>query len=395
MKKATREQTKAHNKNLVLNAIYAHCEISRADLARITHLTRSTVSEIVTELIDDGLIKEIGLGESAGGKPPILLCIESEANHVLGIDLASGEFRGAVINLRGEIKNRVDLSVENITGEEALLVVYQLIDRLLELTDRPILGIGIGAPGLMDTDNGVVRYAVNLGWQDLHLGELLKDKYQLPVYIANDSQVSALAENSFDSNTQVDNLVLIKVGRGVGSGIILNQQLYCGDGSGAGEIGHIKVDQPGELCRCGNRGCLETLISSRAIRQKAKEIARETPHAYLNTSVADIESITLEDVYAAYQNGDPDIQALISHAGQSLGQVFASLVSVLNIQRIVIAGSMSIFGDGLIKSVLNSLEASALPALVNGTQITTSKMGEEIVMLGAASMVLQHELGII
>jgi N-acetylglucosamine repressor len=395
MKKATREQSKSHNKTLILNTIYNNPEISRASVARITRLTRSTVSDIVAELIEEGLVTEIGQGQSAGGKPPILLIVNEEARHIIGIDLASSEFRGALIDLRGAIKNRVNLPINNLSGEEALSLVYRLIDRLLELKTVPILGIGIGTPGLMDAEKGIVRNAVNLDWHDLPLANLLRERYQLPVFIANDSQVSALAEFTFGESRGTSNLLLVKVGRGVGAGLILNQQLYHGDGFGAGEIGHVKVDPDGELCRCGNYGCLETKISSRAIRREARQLAERNPGSIINQLVDTPQAITTEVVLEAFKKGDSGVQAIIEQVGKDLGDVLAYLVSMLNVQRIVVAGSVSSFGKGVSDPVKRQLQSHTLTAISQDIEIEISSLGEEIVMLGAAGMVLQNELGIL
>jgi len=395
MKKATREDTKVHNKTLILNTVYNGQDVSRADISRITGLTRSTVSDIVSELIDEGLVGEMGLGQSAGGKPPVLLNAIGEARHIIGIDLASGEFRGALVNLRGEIKERIDVPIHDQSGEAALEQVFALIDELLARTDSPILGIGIGAPGLMDADNGVVLNAVNLDWQELALGDKLEARYQLPVYIANDSQISTLAEYNFGDLPKVANLLLVKISRGVGAGIIINQQLFHGDGFGAGEIGHVRVEEDGELCRCGNHGCLETKISSRAIRRQAKAIAKEHLDSLLHQSSVDVEQLTLEDVLDAYHAGDPYIANLIQEIGLSLGKALSYVVSLLNIQHVVLAGSVAAFGEGLLAPASARLNESILPGLVDHTELSVSDLGEEIVILGAAGMVLQNELGIL
>lgn len=394
MEKATREHTKFHNRNLVLNQVYTQGEISRADLARATGLTRSTVSEIVNALIEDALIIEVGHGVSAGGKPPILLSVDSEARHIIGIDLASGEFRGALINLRGEIKHRMKMPMENVSGKNALSQVYALIDELIKFAEQPILGIGIGTPGLMDAERGVVITAVNLDWQDLSLADLLEGRYHLPVYIANDSQVSALAEYSFGDNEQVSNLVLVKVGRGVGAGIVQNKELYHGDGFGAGEIGHVKVDEHGGLCGCGNYGCLETKISSRAIRKKALIIAERHVDSMLAIALKNKGELHTEDILKASRDGDPYVADIIDDVSKDLAKALSFLVSILNIQRIVIAGSVSDFGEALLVPLREYLQPSALSVLTEQTEIFTSSLGENIVMLGAAAMILQNELGI-
>ena len=394
MEKATREQSKSHNKALILNTIYQSENLSRADISRITHLTRSTVSEIIAELIEEGLVAETGTGKSAGGKPPVLLALVDDARQIIGIDLASGEFRGALINLRGDIQQRINFSIEDSSGEQALEIVFNLIDQLVQKASRPIIGIGIGAPGIMDSEKGVVITAVNLDWQNLPLVEILQDKYDIPVYIANDSQVSALAESKFGTTEKGENLLVVKIGRGVGSGIIIDNHLFQGDGFGAGEIGHIKVEDNGVQCRCGNFGCLETRISSRAIRKLATQLSLDTQTTAL-TPNTDGSPVTTEEVVAAFQAGDPEIIKIIRDAGSYLGQTLSFITSTLNINQVVIAGSVSLFGDGIIQPALDVLQGSTLPAIANQVKITSSSLGEEIVMLGAAGLVLHHELSIL
>jgi hypothetical protein len=279
MKKATRQQTKQHNYRLVLKTVYDHTDLSRADVARITRLTRTTVSDIVSGLIEQDLLEERGLGESAGGKPPILLSVKNDARQVVCLDLSNHFFRGALVNLRGEISSQISLPVESPMGERALACVYELIDRLTLAATAPIAGIGIGSPGLVDAHGGVIRRAVNLGWIDLPLKSLLEGRYRLPIYIANDSQTAALAEFTFGAGKEASNLVVIKVGQGIGSGIVLQGQLHYGDGFGAGEIGHLKVVEDGAQCSCGNTGCLETVASQRA--------RNELPSRVLSTMAAE------------------------------------------------------------------------------------------------------------
>jgi glucokinase-like ROK family protein len=349
----------------------------------------------VANLIDAGLVTEKGFGQSAGGKPPMLLQVVDNARQIVGIDLASGEFRGALINLRGEIQEWVCIPIDEKSGEEALEDVFDLIDRLLASAKSPITGIGIGAPGIMDSDNGIVRMAVNLDWKDLPLVEILEKKYQIPVHIANDSQVSALAEYKFGDGGKVSNLLVIKASRGVGSGIVINNQLYQGDGFGAGEIGHIRVEDDGKLCRCGNHGCLETLISSRAIRTFAVEAASKNQNSLLNQYIKENHPIALEDVHAAYLAGEPQVIEIINQVGAYLGRALSYVVSTLNINRVVIAGSVSIFGKGIINPALEEFQGSVLSNIASEVEILSSKLDEEIVILGAAGMVLQKELGIL
>ena len=394
MKKATRQQTKAHNTRLILKTIYDEGEVSRADIARLTGLTRTTVSDAVAELIEDGLVTEVGLGPSAGGKPPTLLSIVDDSRYLLGIDLAESEFRGAVTNLRGEIKHRLSLPIHDRDGDAALALVYDLIDDLVAVADSPILGIGIGTPGLMDARRGVVRNAVNLDWHDLPLGDLLEERYELPVYIANDSQVAALAEFTFGDSKDVSNLIVIKVGRGTGAGIVLNRQLYYGDGFGAGEIGHVAVLENGELCRCGHYGCLETVTSSQAIVRHAQAIAKNDPHSTLHRLVATPEEINTDIVLQAFEVGDEALRQVIAEVGHHLGIAVANLVGALNVERIVIAGSVARFGQALLEPIVREVRRRSLAALADETCIEITSLGSDIVILGAAALLLTRELGL-
>ena len=258
MQKATRQQTKEHNRNLVLKTIFEHASISRAQIARITSLTRTTVSEIVADLIAEGLVNEIGVGSSIGGKSPILISLNENARYLIGLDLAQYQFSGAVINLRGQIQEMVSLPVNNRNGDEALALVYKIIDQLVQDEYQPLVGIGVGTPGLVNTRDGVVVNAVNLDWRDLPLAHLLRSRYQLPAYVLNDSQAAAMGEYTYGEGRNTENnLVVVHVGHGIGAGIVINGQLFQGDGGGAGEIGHVVVARDSLLqCRCGNRGCL-------------------------------------------------------------------------------------------------------------------------------------------
>jgi N-acetylglucosamine repressor len=395
VKKATQEATKLHNTQLILKTIYDRDEISRADVARITGLTRSTVSDIVSKLLNDGLVAETGFASSSGGKPPILLSVSDNARYLIGIDLANSEFRGAIVNLRGEIVSRVSMPINERDGDSALELVYTLVEKLLAASDKPIQGIGIGSPGLMDPVKGVVLKSVNLDWENMPLGELLEARYNLPVYIANDSQVAALAEFTFGSVEGSSNLLLVKIGRGIGSGIIINSQPYYGDNYGAGEIGHVVVIQDGERCRCGNFGCLETLVSSRAIAKRAKSIARGNPESILNRFISSLDEIDTEVILRAYQAGDEEVKTIINETGEILGRALAYTVCTLNINTVVIAGSLSRFGNGLRDPVERMVQQCVLPAIGRQTEVVISKLGEDIVVLGAASLILSHEIGVV
>jgi glucokinase-like ROK family protein len=395
VRKATREQTRRHNSRLVLRTIYDCGQTGRAEVARATQLTRTTVSSVVSDLMEQGLVEEIGYGPSEGGKPPVLLHVVDDARHVIGIDLACDEFRGAVVNLRGEIRHRASLPLRSRDADTALTRLYSLVDDLLAATHSPLLGIGIGTPGLMDPVQGEVRQAVNLDWQDLPLRGLLEERYGLPVYVANDCQVAAMAEYNFGAGPGSGSLVVIKIENGIGAGVVLDGRLFHGDTFGAGEIGHVTVVENGEVCRCGNRGCLETVASVKSILRQAQEIARTDPSSLLHAHGPDPDGISMDTVCRAVEVGDEAMGQVVRRAGRCLGMIAASLVAVLSVRRILIAGSITCLGNTLLDVIRGEMVRRSLPAVASKTELAMSRMGPDIVNLGASALVLTQELGLL
>jgi len=392
--KATREQTRVHNSRLVLRTIYERQEISRADVARETRLTRTTVSDVVADLMAEGMVEEVGYGPSAGGKPPILLSVVPDSRHLIGLDLANDAFRGAVVNLRGQVRRQITVPLHDRDGEDALALVYEIVESLKAATDSPLLGVGIGSPGLMDASNGIVRRSVNLDWYDLPLRDLLEARFDLPVYVANDSQVAALGEYTFGHGLGVENLVVIKVGYGVGAGIVLDGRLFHGETFGAGEIGHVTVVEDGERCRCGNLGCLETVASARALIGQAQAIAEADASSLLHQFVADPGEITLETICRALEGGDEQVRQMVQRVGKYLGIAAANIVGLLSARRIVIAGSVACLGQPLLEIVRQEMARRSLAIVANEAEVVLSSIGSDIVILGASALVLNRELGL-
>jgi glucokinase-like ROK family protein len=394
LRKATREQTRVHNSRLVLRTIYERQEISRADVARETRLTRTTVSDVVADLMVQSMVEEVGYGPSAGGKPPILLSVVPDSRHLIGMDLASDEFHGAVVNLRGQVRRQISIPLHDRDGEAALALVYEIVESLCAATESPLLGIGIGSPGLMDASNGIVRRSVNLDWHDLPLRGLLEERFDLPVYVANDSQVAALGEYTFGNGSGVENLVVIKVGHGVGAGIVLNGRLFHGETFGAGEIGHVAVVENGEPCRCGNLGCLETVASVRALIGQAQAIADGNPNSHLHRFAAGPSEISIETICRALEAGDEQVQQMIQRVGRYLGIAAANIVGLLSARRIVIAGSVTCLGQALLDVIRREMTRRSLAIVANEAEIVLSSLGSNIVILGASALVLNRELGL-
>ncbi len=376
--KATLRETREHNEQLVLATIYDDGPVSRAEVARRTGLTRTTVSDVVDRLIRAGLSREVGRGPSTGGKAPILLQVPDDARLLVGVDLGDTVFRAATVNLRGEILHRIEVPSEDADGQAAVDRALDLLDRLISMRVGQVVGIGIGAPGLIDTTDGTVVQAVKRDWRNLPLAAMVGARYGLPVYVANDSQVAALAEHVFGA-VRSANLIAIKVGLGVGAGLVLNGELFQGDGFGAGEIGHTVVEPDGEVCRCGSRGCLETVASSRAVLARL-QVLRGEP-------------VSLESAVEAFRQGDPGVRRVVLEAGERLGVAVSGLIGALDVHRIVLAGTMAAFGEPWLDAVRASLRRGALPALARQVQLELGGI-DDIVILGASALLMTRELGL-
>ncbi len=393
--KATREQTKLHNKRLILKLVYDQKLISRADVARATHLTATTVSTAIAELMAEGLVEEVGSVSTDRGKPPILIQLIKDAKLVIALDLSRNVFRGALLNLRGEVKYQLDVAVENRTKEEALALVYQLIDDLLAQSPIPVMGIGIGVPGIIDIDRGYLHQAVNLGWYNLPLRELLVQRYKLAAMVVNDNQAVVLAEHHFGQHQKQQHLVVIRVGNGIGAGMLLNNQLL--QSHGVGEIGHVMVQENGELCSCGNYGCLETVISNRAVIKQAQSIARQNPASLLNQFASSPDAITIDSIIQAIAAGDTTLQPLIEVVGQHLGSAIANLIGVLGMTKILLAGRVAQFGQPLLEIVKQEVCKRSLTARLDPPVIDLVTIRPNIsdtIVLGAATALLADQLGL-
>lgn len=393
LQKATNQQTRLINEQLVLRTIYDRNPISRADVARATGLTRTTVSDVVEQLLGAGLAEEIGLGRSTGGKAPILLRVPAEARHLVGIEVGDTHLTGAIVSLRGEVLRRVEVPLDGRDGDMALARLDGLIDELVKPTDAPILGIGIGTPGLVDTTTGTVRWAVNLDWRDLPLGARLRERWNLPVHVANDSHAAALGEYTFGGHEPRESMVVVKVGRGIGAGIVIEGQLYAGEGSGAGEIGHSAIADNYRPCRCGSVGCLETLASTRAVVQRARELAPHAPDSVLNAS-AKSEPIDFDELVLAFADGDDLAREVLLDSARHLGRAIGGLIGTLSIRHVVLVGEMTRFGEPWLTAVRREAHRSALAILSDATTIEIGRPGDDLVVLGAAALLMTRELGL-
>lgn len=374
LSKATHAHTRALNASLVLRSLYDLGPISRADIARLTGLTRTSVGDLVADLEREGLARDVGLGPSTGGKQPILVALVDDARTVIVLDLGERTFTAALADLRGEITSKRTRDLDGRDGEAAVQLVHDLIDEVRTEATSPILGIGVGTPGIVDGD-GTIRWAVNLDWQDLALATILAERHGLPTVVANDSRAAALATYLFQGDDRPANLVVIRVGRGIGAGLILRDQPFGGDGEAAGEIGHVVIEPDGSACHCGRFGCLETVASAGAIVRAA-------------------DGATLAEVATRAAAGDEAALAVTRAAGRAVGAAIANMTGTLDVRHITIMGTAVTLGEPWFAAIRDEVARRSLGPLGRETRIADGGTGEDATLLGAAALLLTRELGL-
>ncbi|MFV4913713.1 ROK family transcriptional regulator [Microbacterium lacticum] len=356
------EHARAHNRSLVLQTLFHQGAMSRADLSRETGLTRVTISDLIAELIEDGYVAERGTREVTGpGKPAILVDLDREGHRIIGLDLSrSDRFLGAVLTLDGEIVARQEASVP-ADPADILATVIRLTRELVADAHAPVLGVGVGSPGIVD-DHGTVLTAPNLRWTDIDLEGILRAEVSLPVLVANDANAAVLAEYTFGGAG--DDVMLVRVGRGVGSGLLSGGQPMLGGRFAAGEIGHVTVGTDGgPVCVCGKVGCLEAWLS-----------------------VPSLERALAEE--------GADATAVLRDAGERLGIALAPIVGALDLSEIVLSGPSPLLDGPLAEATVETLRARTLAEFHDGVQVRMTEQGEDIVLRGAAVMVLSGQLGV-
>jgi predicted NBD/HSP70 family sugar kinase len=382
-RKATRHDQRNQNLRLVLQCVLGEGSISRADIARTTGLTPATISHLVAELEGNGLVVELGTGPSAGGKPPTLYGLNAGARSIVAIDLSDSERVGSVLDLKATSAFRTTRSHHSLQGQAGIDQLIATIDELLEETPAPVLGIGIGTPGVI-ADNGTVVEASYLDWHDIPLGAILSERYSLPVHIINNSRAAALAEYSFGGH-KAENLLVVKIGNGIGAGVLLDGRVHGGEDSAAGEIGHVVVDPNGVPCYCGKSGCLETMAGApRLIEAFAPVLGDQQDLA---------EGMRLAGVAAAA--GDERVLSIIDDTARNLGRVLSTTVAILDIHRVVISGIVSSLGDPFLDRLRDEIDRAVLPALAAKLDLCYGRTGDRAVRMGAAALVVNQELGVV
>lgn len=316
---------------------------------------------------------------------------------VVGVDLGGTKIHTVLADGRGQVKAEIVVPTKAEEGVDVVLnTLIQSITSLthaagLALHKRDIRGVGVGAPGPLDTRTGVVYVAPNLGWRNVPLKSRLEAALQLPVLIDNDANLAALGEQRFGAGQRVSPLICLTLGTGIGGGIIIDHQLYRGVSDGAGEVGHMTVEPDGPRCNCGNYGCLEVMASGSAIARLAREaVAQGRARGILTRAGGDPGKITARVVVHAATDGDEEARSIVERAGRYLGIGVANLINLFNPAMIVLGGGLVQSGPLLFAAMEREVERRAFGHLRQAVKIVPAQLGERAGALGAVALVLEQ-----
>jgi predicted NBD/HSP70 family sugar kinase len=362
------------NRNLVVNVLRTHPTLSRADLVRATRLSGPTVSSIVADLCQRGLVEEVGQGLSSGGRPPSLLRLNEKANYVIGLKLMGHAVSLVVTDLRAAVVYaQVTALPEQAAAAEGPMArpvrrdPSLTIDAICEaigtaisasgVEAERIIGVGVGVAGAVDANTGVCRYSNTFDWHNVALGQPLAERLGLPVVLENDANTLTAAEQWFGLGHGVDHFVVIVVGSGIGAGVVVNGQLHRGADGAAGEFGHIQLGEGGPACNCGRSGCVEAWASDRAILRDIN-VAIAQGRATSLVDHAKVGDLNIAQVGAAADNGDELSREVLAHAGYHLGRGVAAIVNIINPRLVVISGEGVPAGAHRFAPVIKAISAS-------------------------------------
>lgn len=321
----------------------------------------------------------------------------SKQQLLIGVDIGGTTIKIGIITQEGSILNKWEIDTNKSDGAKSIPNdIWTSIEQKLKelnLEQKCILGIGIGAPGFVDIDTGNVSIAVNLGWQDFKLGEILKELSGLPIIVDNDANIAAVGENWKGSGGHATNIIAVTLGTGVGGGIIANGQVINGVNGTAGEIGHITVEPGGSPCNCGRNGCLETVASATGIvRQGMEAIQSGQTTSLKERYLANANKLTAKDVFESAASGDELAQQIIDRVTDVLGLAIANMATVTNPSIIVIGGGVSKAGEKLLEPLRKAFQSYTLPRINEGTQFVIASLGNDAGIIGGAYLVKQAYL---
>jgi len=378
---------------VLFDLLRARPRTTRTELVRESGLSKATVSEAIAALMGNGFIAEVGKQQGGRGRSQVVLEFKARARLVIGIQFMEDGCHAVLADLRaGEIAAtaRPLAGTSPADFEEA---VCSCVEELSAQATAPILGVGVGVPGLVDPNGREVIASVPYGWDHVPIASRLEPRLELPVVVANRAKAAALGEywqGNHVSLRERGHLAYLHVGSGIVTGFVINGELFYGSGGAAGEIGHMTMLPDGPPCGCGNRGCLHMLASESAIVRAVRTRARQMPDPANGDALPSLASITIRSLVEQSRAGNPVVLGAVAEAGTWLGIAIANVVNLMNPSIIVVGGSIATFGEPLFEAIRSEVRQRALWDALNGVPIVPSTLGDNAGSVGAAALFLDQ-----
>lgn len=393
--KGSFELMKQLNVSAVLRVIRDNGSLSRAEIAKLTGLTPASVTNITKILIEDKFLIESKIGESSGGRPPIILELNPDARYVIGIGIGVGVIDVVITNLSAKIISKKSMIIGDERYDYNLVFaeLVNLINEVIELSNierKNILGAGVALHGIVNAKSGESIHSLYYGWKNINIKKRLEDELQLAIYVDNDVRAMALGESLFGATKDISNFVTLNISNGIGAGIIINNTPYYGVDFSAGEIGHIAVELDGDKCNCGNYGCLETIASNNNITKKAIKLIKQGVSSSLIKDIDNINNLTIEDICNAAKNGDEMSITVLKEAARYIGIAITNLINILNPTAIVVVGEIFENTTYAIDTLSEIVKNRGFKLSSENVRIIRSLLGRDASVIGAATLVIQE-----
>ncbi|HZG71664.1 MAG TPA: ROK family protein [Chondromyces sp.] len=372
------------NKSIVFTYIVEKGPVSRAQISKDTKLNKATVSTMVSELINDSFIYEIGAGQSSGGRKPVLLYFNNHAGYSIGIDLGVNYLLGVLTDLSGNIIEETNISLKNIEYDYVLDTLFDMIQSLINKAPKSpygIIGIGIGVPGMIDKDETILL-APNLKWKHISLKQAIEERFNIPTKIENEANAGSFGEQLYGAGKAISNLVYLSIGIGIGGGIIINNTLYTGASGISGEVGHFSIETNGKKCPCGNNGCWELYSSENALLKEIESV----------NALNEIEELTIDTILNEARNGNRKVLQALNNIGEYIGVGLTNIINTFNPEIIIIGNRMARFENWLTNPIDRVLTERLSTYHKSKTTVRFSALGIYASALGASSFAISKFL---
>ncbi len=384
------------NRLLVRDIIRKQGPICRSDIAKAAGLTPPTVTNIVSDMLEAGIVKEVGYGESTGGRRPVMLVLNPRAGFILAVTIQRGETRVALMDLADNILARRDTQLTVSSPHELAGTIKESFLSLLGETGVPeekVLWCGVASPGLVNPDQGVVKKSSNLAWKKVPFAHILsKNLSGIPVHIENISNAAALGEKAYGIGKGYRNLIYLNVSIGIGAGIIIDNSVFRGASGYAGEIGHVPMTvYDGPQCLCGREGCLEAFCGVPAVLRRVKAQVSDEEFRRLNV---DKESIQIPHLTKPPLSDIPEIQKIMDETGRLIGMAIAHLVSLFDTEMVILGGELGRVGDSFLEAVIRAAKDHLLVEFAEPIRIIRSTMHEHPELMGAYVLAMNQVFAI-